>query len=450
MEEYTQITLDQWMEWKEGIRRKLQETAGNFVYIGYCLRKLRDSGDLYEQEECEDIFEFAKKEYGLDKSTVSRFIAINEKYSEGGYSMELQEKYRGFGQSQLVEMLTMPDSEIELITENMTVKEIRKLKAFNKQEEAFMSEPVEEPEDPEEGQDPEERCQEAAEEPGEDSRKAAGTDNVPDWTPLQKCIIDYFEDKKDLLKKVAESVDDEKAVSEMLAPSGCAVHSFRGVFILMYDYSKGVKYKKLGFGQYDMTWTEFIKEIDEVFIHGQPWNVDDAMKQVYGAKAEKKASPKACQPAEPVDVWEEKQAPESVRKDGESDQIGAENDKKEAESVPEGAESDQNVPESVRNEPETEGEPCATSHSESEGHQDLLPEDKQVKLESRWSIGRMKTIQSRYDRMLQEAEQIRDKLGERNFAEARSLAEQLAMNAAKMLEEDREELAEALDQLLED
>ncbi|MFH4294555.1 hypothetical protein WAJ58_25715, partial [Acinetobacter baumannii] len=75
------------MQWKEDIRRKLEETAGNFVYIGYRLKQIRDSG-MYDG--AADIFEFAEREYGLGKSTVSRFIAINGKYSEGGNSLELR------------------------------------------------------------------------------------------------------------------------------------------------------------------------------------------------------------------------------------------------------------------------------------------------------------------------------------------------------------------------
>ena len=82
-----QITLNEWMEWKEDIRNKLQETAENFVYIGYRLKQIRDSGML---DGASDIFEFAQREYGLGKSTTSRFIAINEKYSEGGNSLELR------------------------------------------------------------------------------------------------------------------------------------------------------------------------------------------------------------------------------------------------------------------------------------------------------------------------------------------------------------------------
>ena len=142
MEEYTQITLTEWLSWKEDIRKKLQETAGNFVHIGYRLKQIRDSG-MYDG--CQDIFEFAQKEYGLSKSTVSRFIAINEKFSEGGNSLELREEFRNIGSSKLSEMLTLPDADCALITERTTVKEIRELKEFNRQ-----AVPVEELEEAEE------------------------------------------------------------------------------------------------------------------------------------------------------------------------------------------------------------------------------------------------------------------------------------------------------------
>ena len=61
MEEYTQITLNEWQEWREDIRKKLQETAQNFVYIGFRLRQIRDSGIL---DGCSDIFEFANRDLG--------------------------------------------------------------------------------------------------------------------------------------------------------------------------------------------------------------------------------------------------------------------------------------------------------------------------------------------------------------------------------------------------
>ena len=114
MEEVRQITIDEWIQWKEDIREKLRETAENFVYIGYRLKQIRDSG-MYGG--AADIFEFARSEYGLGKSTVSRFIAINEKFSEGGNSLELRAPYRAIGSSKLSEMLTLTDEECSLITE---------------------------------------------------------------------------------------------------------------------------------------------------------------------------------------------------------------------------------------------------------------------------------------------------------------------------------------------
>lgn len=158
-----QITIDEWMDWKEDIRRKLAETARNFVYIGYRLKQIRDSG-MYDG--AEDIFEFAAKEYGLSKSTVSRFIAINEKFSEGGNSLELKEEYREMGSSKLAEMLALTDAECSMITKKTTVAQIRELKDFNRQE-------------PEEEEGPE---------------KVEGILHV--WTPLQKCIMEYFRGKK--------------------------------------------------------------------------------------------------------------------------------------------------------------------------------------------------------------------------------------------------------------
>lgn len=230
-----QITLNEWMEWKEDIRRKLQETAGNFVYIGYRLKQIRDSGML---DGCADIFEFAQKEYGLGKSTVSRFIAINEKFSEGGNSLELRSEYRAIGSSKLAEMLTLPDAECQLITERTTVKEIRELKNFDRQQ--------------------------ASEEEIEEIQ----------YTPLQKCIIDFLADekRKDALNQTMELLADDpceanqRRAAELINPGEYATHKKGIVFLFLYDYNTGVKYKKMGeLEPVSMTWTEFLAEIIKIY-----------------------------------------------------------------------------------------------------------------------------------------------------------------------------------------
>lgn len=238
MEEYTQITLDEWTEWKEDIRRKLQETAQNFVYIGYRLRQIRDSGML---DGCSDIFEFANREYGLGKSTVSRFIAINEKFSEGGYSLEMRKEYQAIGSSKLSEMLTLTEAECQLITEKTTVREIRELKKFDRQ------------------QDQEQELEE--------------TKPEISYTPLQKCIIDMLSDARGQqdLAQIMELLQDAELstlqrASEIINPGEYRSHKKGIVFLFLYDWQTGIKYKLMTKPEPEcMSWVEFLTEISNIY-----------------------------------------------------------------------------------------------------------------------------------------------------------------------------------------
>lgn len=232
MEEMHQITIEEWMRWKEDIREKLKETAENFVYIGYRLKQIRDSG-MYGG--AADVFEFAQREYGLGKSTVSRFIAINEKFSEGGNSERLQEPYRMIGSSKLAEMLTLTDEECTLITEKTTVTQIRELKEFNRQE------------------------------PEEAEESIAGE---PVRTPLQKCIIEYFRGKRDLLDEIVKhmAAGDRKSAAELISPNGNTTFKKGIVFLFMYDYQTGVKYKIFGCEDImALNWEEFLAIVLEIY-----------------------------------------------------------------------------------------------------------------------------------------------------------------------------------------
>lgn len=74
------------------------------------------------------VVEFAEAEYNLDKTKVSRFIRINDKFAEGGYSDRLQENYRGFGYAKLTLMLNMPAALNEELTPDYSKSEIQQLK----------------------------------------------------------------------------------------------------------------------------------------------------------------------------------------------------------------------------------------------------------------------------------------------------------------------------------
>lgn len=255
MEEYHQITLDEWSSWVEDIRKKLAETAQNFVYIGYRLKQIRDSGNFGGTS---DVFEFAQKEYGISKSAVSRFIAINEKYSEGGNSLELKEQYKGFSSSKLSEMLSLPDSECELITEETTVKQIRELKSFDRQQPENVVSMYGDDED----------------------------ENKP--SPLELCIIDYFKDKKDMLNKVIalEYDNKHKEAAEAMNPSGSASHSKGICFMFMYDYNTGIKYRLLTEPQpLTMTWDKFLETTYWIYSKIYEAGQDDVWSEYYKAVA---------------------------------------------------------------------------------------------------------------------------------------------------------------------
>ena len=87
---------DNYREFKFAMDVEVKEAAAGFVRIGYFLKVARDT-DVLANSGYKNVAEFAEKEYGLTKDIVSRYIAINDKYSEGGYSDRLQQRYMTFG-----------------------------------------------------------------------------------------------------------------------------------------------------------------------------------------------------------------------------------------------------------------------------------------------------------------------------------------------------------------
>lgn len=113
---------------KTNIKKGLDIVRQNFVIIGFYLKYIRDN-ELYKEDGCRDINEFAEKEFGLSKYSTSRYMSINDKFSVNGNSPELLENYKGFGVSQLTEMINMTEEQMSQVTENTTIKEIRNIKS---------------------------------------------------------------------------------------------------------------------------------------------------------------------------------------------------------------------------------------------------------------------------------------------------------------------------------
>lgn len=114
-------------EYKAELDNELQKTAEGFVRIGYLLKVARDTNVLAESG-YKTVAEFAQAEYSLDKTQVSRFISINDKFAEGGYSERLQANYQGFGYAKLTLMLQLPDAVNEVLTPSYSKAEIQSIK----------------------------------------------------------------------------------------------------------------------------------------------------------------------------------------------------------------------------------------------------------------------------------------------------------------------------------
>lgn len=142
--DYIQMTLDDWLGIKKELEEELRGAAAGFVRIGYLLRKIEESQG-YKQDGCDSLEEWALKEYGLSASYVSRFKAINKKFSVGGYSKQLRVEFAKYGQAKLQEMLTLPEEDLQMVSPEMKRADIREIKAFERQ--APKEEPAEQESD---------------------------------------------------------------------------------------------------------------------------------------------------------------------------------------------------------------------------------------------------------------------------------------------------------------
>ncbi len=110
---------------------EIHKAADSYVRIGFLLIEARDTGIL-EGSGYATMSDFAKTEYGLSPDQTSRFISVCERFgdSEG----HLKDGYEDFGQTKLIEMLSLPDSITESISPELTREEIRDIKNEVKEE----------------------------------------------------------------------------------------------------------------------------------------------------------------------------------------------------------------------------------------------------------------------------------------------------------------------------
>ena len=293
--EYVQMTLNDWMSLKGKLEEELRGAAASFVRIGFYLREIEES-EGYKNDGSATLAEWAKDNYGLSASAVSRFMAINRKYSIDGYSDQLRLEYSQYGSAKLSEMLALPDSDLEMVSPEMKREDIREIKKFNKEaakEEAKAEEPAaDQREEPHEEQAP----------------QAAAAPELPDVLPEHKWIIEFFRENKeimnDLYSSKAFAEGNVDAMKEIVNPSGARTYRHRMTMVSMMDAR--IMVKVFPKSPAPMSWGGFFQIAADIF--GEKIEGKNTYRNVFGEKetkstAEKpesvksEAEPKKAEPA---------------------------------------------------------------------------------------------------------------------------------------------------------
>lgn len=109
------------------IHANLKSAARSVIAIGYYLKCVKGQA-LFAKAGFKDIYDYARERFGFSSSTTSRYMTRNDKFSVGGNSPLLDEKYKDFNKSQLQEMLNLESEQLEKVTPEMTVVQIREMK----------------------------------------------------------------------------------------------------------------------------------------------------------------------------------------------------------------------------------------------------------------------------------------------------------------------------------
>lgn len=186
-------------EWQQELDTELVKSAESFVKIGYLLKVARDT-DILANTGYANVVEFAKARYGLDKTQVSRFIHINDRFSEDGNSAELQDRYKGMGYAKLTIMLQLPDEINEEISADFSKSEIEDIKKEIDEENKISDIEV------------------WMEGTQEDAEK---------YNELGQVMYQLFHDMPELFIKIAQSSIETEELMNVLAPSGEMMYSVR-------------------------------------------------------------------------------------------------------------------------------------------------------------------------------------------------------------------------------
>lgn len=92
------------------IDKQIENAQASFENICCYLNDIKLSKGNIERYGCKDIYDFAERRFGIGRTSTKNFLAIHEKFMSG---VVLKEDYRGYKQSQLMELLPVSDDVIK-------------------------------------------------------------------------------------------------------------------------------------------------------------------------------------------------------------------------------------------------------------------------------------------------------------------------------------------------
>lgn len=108
------------------IDKQIENAQASFENTCCYLNDIKLSKGNIERYGCKDIYDFAERRFGIGRTSTKNFLAIHEKFMSG---VVLKEDYRGYKQSQLMELLPVSDDVIKSsFKPEMSVKQIREKK----------------------------------------------------------------------------------------------------------------------------------------------------------------------------------------------------------------------------------------------------------------------------------------------------------------------------------
>lgn len=251
------VMFNKYAEFKTVMDAEIKGAVQGFVNIGYLLKVARDTNILYESGYA-SVAEFAKEEYGLTKDVVSRYIRINDRFSENGYSMKLRTEYENYGVGKLQEMLALPEEINEVLVPQLSKEQIAEVRREYQEEQKITDMEVYLEEEDE----------------GQQSLD----------TTLGKTIFQYLKENKITFKKIDEAIfcaENEEERLEMifkaLAPKGfnnlCARISGMGkIMVVITGRDKEIKTINMRTSDKETySWKEIVQTIRSI------WKIGNAL-----------------------------------------------------------------------------------------------------------------------------------------------------------------------------